>query len=74
QPVVHVTKDWTLPVYAFFELQPQIVVMNGQHAHKFRCCAHRCKYIVCWFLDTADPQSTSNMWKHVKSCWGPDVL
>ena len=26
------------------------------------------------FLNTGDAQPTSNMWKHVQSCWGPEVL
>ena len=26
------------------------------------------------YLDTRDSKSTSNMRKHVKSCWGEDVL
>ncbi|KIK75677.1 hypothetical protein PAXRUDRAFT_172069 [Paxillus rubicundulus Ve08.2h10] len=29
---------------------------------------------VCQFLDTGDKGSTGNMWKHVRSCWGEDVL
>jgi len=67
-------KDWNSPVYAFFELQPWIVIIDGWCVHKFKCCARGCKHTVRQFLDKGDTRSTSNMHKHVKSCWGPDVL
>ena len=29
---------------------------------------------VCQFLDKGDTKSTSNMRKHAKRCWGPDII
>ncbi|KAG1750432.1 uncharacterized protein EDB91DRAFT_1234996 [Suillus paluster] len=51
-------KDWVSPMYMFFHPEPRIVVIGRQHAYKFKCYA----------------QSTGNMRKHVKVCWGDDVL
>ncbi|KIM68757.1 hypothetical protein SCLCIDRAFT_104987, partial [Scleroderma citrinum Foug A] len=46
-------EEWSSPVYAFFVLVPEIVYINGQRAHEFRCLAKRCKQkIHCWGLDT----------------------
>ncbi|KIK72754.1 hypothetical protein PAXRUDRAFT_179977, partial [Paxillus rubicundulus Ve08.2h10] len=42
--------------------------------HEFKCCARGCKATIRRFLDKKDARSTSNMRKHVKSCWGPEVL
>ncbi|KAG1872022.1 hypothetical protein C8R48DRAFT_746527 [Suillus tomentosus] len=51
-------KEWLSPVYVFFDPMPHIVEINGQCAHEFKCNA----------------RSTGNMQKHIKSCWGEDVL
>ena len=67
-------KDWTSPVYVFFEPQPRVVVVDKRRAHEFRCCVHGCKLTIRRFLDTGDACSTGNMRKHIKSCWGPEVL
>ena len=69
-------KEWNSPVYAFFNPKPQIVHINGRHAHDFKCAGSGCKVTVCRFLDTQDAQLTSNLRKHVKSCWrwGSEVL
>ena len=29
---------------------------------------------MCWFLDKKDAYSTGNMQKHVKTCWGANIL
>jgi hypothetical protein len=59
---------------AFFEPRPWIILVDGWRAHEFKCCAHGCKCTVHRFLDTGDARLTRNMCKHVKSCWGPEIL
>ncbi|KAH0838740.1 hypothetical protein J3R83DRAFT_7099 [Lanmaoa asiatica] len=71
----HHMKDWNSAIYAFFEPRPCIITnMDGWSAHVFKCCAHGCKKTIRWFLDTGDVWSMSNLQKHVKSCWGQQVL
>lgn len=67
-------KDWVSPVYAFFNPKPRIVVINERRAHEFKCCAKGCKATTRRFLDKKDARSTGNMRKHVRVCWGEDVL
>ena len=67
-------KDWNSPVYAFFDPTPQIIEIDGRCAHDFKCQAKRCKTKVRRYLDKGDARSTGNMWKHVRSCWGDEVL
>ncbi|KAG0702377.1 hypothetical protein DFH29DRAFT_787707, partial [Suillus ampliporus] len=66
--------DWNSPVYAFFDLTPQIIEIDGHRAHNFKCQAKRCKTKVRRYLDKGDACLTGNMWKHVRSCWGDEVL
>ncbi|KAG1749457.1 hypothetical protein EDB19DRAFT_1629468, partial [Suillus lakei] len=67
-------KEWTSPVYAFFNPTPRIVEINGRRAHEFKCDARGCKTTIQRFLDKKDARSTGNMRKHVKSCWGDAAL
>ncbi|KAF8131085.1 hypothetical protein EV363DRAFT_1165668, partial [Boletus edulis] len=67
-------KEWTSPVYAFFDPIPAIREINGRRVHEFTCSARGCKVKVRRYLDTLDARSTSNMRKHVKGCWGTDAL
>ncbi|KAG2031923.1 hypothetical protein BDR03DRAFT_874951 [Suillus americanus] len=67
-------KDWNSPVYRFFDLTPQIVKIDGHHAHNFKCQARNCKAKVRQYLDKGDACSTGNMQKHVHLCWGEEVL
>ncbi|KAG2345886.1 hypothetical protein BDR05DRAFT_843821, partial [Suillus weaverae] len=67
-------REWISPVYAFFDPTPQIVEIAGCHAHEFKCQANGCKVKVRHFLDKADARSTGNMRKHVRLCWGGEVL
>ncbi|KIK94273.1 hypothetical protein PAXRUDRAFT_143266, partial [Paxillus rubicundulus Ve08.2h10] len=67
-------KEWVSPVYAFFNLTPAIINVNGHHAHMFKCSACGCKAKVCWYLDKKDARSTGNIRKHVKLCWGDETL
>ncbi|KAG1730211.1 hypothetical protein EDB19DRAFT_1897099 [Suillus lakei] len=66
--------EWVSPVYAFFDPTPHIVEIDGRRAHKFKCCAKACKASIHRFLDKKDARSTSNMHKHIKSCWGKEIL
>ncbi|KAG0706542.1 hypothetical protein DFH29DRAFT_798253, partial [Suillus ampliporus] len=66
-------RGWTSPVYAFFEPTPSIEYTAGRRSHVFKCLAKGCKQHVQCFLDKGDAKSTSNMTKHIKSCWGESV-
>ena len=73
-------KDWTSPIYGFFEARPVIEVVNGRRCHEFICSAPHCKgkgtkpRVVRRYLDKADRGSTSNMHKHAKNCWGEEIV
>ncbi|KAG1842422.1 hypothetical protein F4604DRAFT_1938803 [Suillus subluteus] len=67
-------KDWNSPIYAFYGPTPTIVDVNGRRAHVFKCSAKGCKVNVHRFLDKKDARSMGNMRKHVKICWGEEVL
>jgi hypothetical protein len=73
-------KDWTSPIYGFFESRPAIEVVDGRCCHEFKCAAPYCKgkgskpRIVRRFLDKGDRNSTSNMHKHAKGCWGGEIV
>ncbi len=74
------SKEWLSPIYAFFEPMPSIVVVDGRRVHEFRCTAGFCKgrgknsRIVRRYLDTSDRNSTGNLRKHARICWGDEVL
>jgi hypothetical protein len=71
---------WNSPIYAFFEPRPKISVVKGRRCHEFVCTASVCKgngserRVVRRFLDTSDKNSTSNMRKHARHCWGDDIV
>ena len=73
-------KDWTLPIYGFFEARPAIEVVDGRRCHEFKCSAPHCKgkgsrrRIVRRYLDKRDKCSTSNLHKHAKVCWGGEIV
>lgn len=67
-------EEWTLPIYACFSPTPDIIHVDGRHAHKFKCCASGCKQTIRRFLDKSDAKSTGNMHRHVRICWGEDVV
>ncbi|KAG1771399.1 hypothetical protein EV702DRAFT_977414, partial [Suillus placidus] len=66
----HLQKGWTSPIYAFFEPVPAVEYTGGRRAHIFKCMGKGCKQRDRRYLDKGDAKSTSNMTKHVKSCWG----
>ena len=73
-------KDWTSPIYGFFQPCPTIEAIEGRPCHEFICAANLCKgkgvrpRIVRRFLDKNDRNSTSNMHKHAKNCWGEEIV
>jgi hypothetical protein len=73
-------KDWTSPIYGFFQARPTIEDVGGRRCHEFQCAAPLCKgkgtrpRIVRRYLDKADRNSTSNMHKHAKNCWGDEIV
>jgi len=72
------SKKWTSPVYVFFKKTPQIEYKDGRRAHVFECGAGRCKgrnsRYVYRYLDKGDANSTSNLLRHAKICWGAEVV
>jgi len=42
--------------------------------HEFTCLQKHCHQKIVRYLDTKDAQSTGNMRRHVKKCWGEGVL
>ncbi|KIM66590.1 hypothetical protein SCLCIDRAFT_109860, partial [Scleroderma citrinum Foug A] len=67
-------KQWTSPVYAFFEKQPSVTLIQGHHAHEFKCSRHGCNATICRFTDKKDARSIGNMCRHIKACWEEDAL
>ncbi|KAG1735952.1 uncharacterized protein EDB91DRAFT_1056014 [Suillus paluster] len=67
-------KDWTSPIYAFFDPTPTIKTKGDQRAHSFKCMAKGCQVKIRRFLDKKDARSTGNMCKHIRICWGDEVL
>jgi hypothetical protein len=67
-------KGWSSLIYAFFRPLPMIQIINGRHCHIFACARKACRYACRRFLDTRDTNSTGNLRKHVKSCWGEEAL
>lgn len=72
------SKKWTSPVYVFFKKTPQIEYKDGRLAHVFECGAGRCRgrnsRYVYRYLDKGDANSTSNLLRHAKICWGVEVV
>jgi hypothetical protein len=68
------------PIYAFFQQIPSIVSVDGRRVHEFKCAASNCKgrgknpRIVQRYLDTSDRNSTGNLRKHARLCWGDKIL
>jgi hypothetical protein len=67
-------KRWTLPIYAFYHPVPSIETVNDWRSHVFACVKKSCTYRCCCYLDKTDNNSMGNLCKHVKTCWGPEVL
>src|SRR5271155_2442291 len=72
------SQKWTSPVYVFFKPTPRIEYKDGCACHVFECAANRCKakngHDVRRFLDKGDANSTGNLRKHAKICWGDEAV
>jgi hypothetical protein len=73
------SKDWNSPIYVFFKPTPSIEYIKERCVHVFECNVKHCNgkgngHMVRHYLDTTDAKSTSNLCKHVKICWGEDVV
>jgi len=68
------------PIYAFFQPTPSIAIVDGRRVHEFHCSATNCKgrgkqpRVVRRYLDTTDRNSTGNLRKHARQCWGEEIL
>jgi hypothetical protein len=67
-------KNWTSPIYAFFSPIPDIEEIDECTTHVFKCLNCGCNTKIWHYLDKKDAQSTGNMRKHAKSCWGDDAV
>ncbi|KAF8805659.1 hypothetical protein BYT27DRAFT_7026528, partial [Phlegmacium glaucopus] len=71
-------RKWTSPVYVFFKKTPQIQYKDGRRCHVFECAAGRCKVrnsrYICQFLDKGDANSTGNLLRHARICWGTEAV
>ena len=71
------SKKWTSPVYVFYKHTPRIEYKNNCRSHIFQCAASHCKgktRNVCRFLDKGDANSTSNLLRHARICWGVQAV
>ena len=62
-------------MYAFYK--PEVTIRVNRDvkcAHEFHCANRGCKTTVTRWLDKKDKNSTGNLWKHVKKCWGTEAL
>ena len=71
-------RKWSSPVYVFFKGTPQIEYKDGRRCHVFSCAASKCKgrngRNVIRYLDKGDANSTSNLLRHAKICWGSEAV
>ena len=72
------SRKWSSPVYVFFKKTPQIEYKGGRRCHVFSCTASNCKgrngrNVFC-FLDKGDANSTSNLLRHARICWGSEAV
>jgi hypothetical protein len=72
--------NWEAPIYAFFKPLPIIEYVEVINKPTRRCHTFICRLTTCSnpgirrYLDTKDCQSTGNMRRHAKECWGKDVV
>ena len=71
-------KEWKSPICIFFRPTPRIEYTGDRRAHIFECACGRCKARhgrdVRRYLDKGDRNSTSNLRKHAKVCWGDETV
>jgi hypothetical protein len=67
-------RKWSSPIYAFYHPIPEIEYKEGRRCHTFSCASKSCKFKCRRYLDKGDSNSTGNLRKHVKTCWGEEAL
>jgi hypothetical protein len=73
-------KNWSAPIYAFFNAVPAIEYIKDRCVHVFECSAKHCKgrgrngRNVCRYLGSSDATSTSNLKRHATTCWGEETV
>ena len=73
--VEHLRRDWTSPIYAFYEPIPQIgSTEDNRPFHEFICAKKGCGKRIRRYLDKGDAKSTSNLKKHAVHCWKEHVV
>lgn len=69
---------WVSPIYIFFRPTPRIEYVEGRHCHVFECAAGQCRAQngrdVRRFLNKGDGNSTGNLHRHAKCCWGEEAV
>ena len=72
--VERLSKKWQASIYSFYKPTPEIAYVDGRRCHIFSCLGKSCKYQCRRFLDKGDSNSTGNLRKHARSCWGDDAI
>jgi hypothetical protein len=72
--IERLSSKWSSPVYAFYQPVPAIEIIEGRRSHLFACAGNGCKYTCRRYLDKGDSNSTGNLRKHVRTCWGEEAL
>ncbi|KAJ7832683.1 hypothetical protein B0H14DRAFT_2364670 [Mycena olivaceomarginata] len=67
-------KSFNKPIYACFKPAEVKYDGRGRRYLNFTCDGKGCRNEIKRYLDTQDKSSTGALRKHVKKCWGPDVL
>ncbi|KAF8433332.1 hypothetical protein L210DRAFT_877318, partial [Boletus edulis BED1] len=62
--IVRQMKEWTSPIYAFFEPKPLVEEQNGRHLHLFKCASRSCKTTIRRYHDRSGIRSP---WIHQHS-------
>jgi hypothetical protein len=67
-------RKWTKVVYAFYDPDVKIKYNAGRKYHAFTCLQKHCRKMINRYTNKADQGSTGNLRKHIKKCWGQNVL
>ncbi len=76
EPTEALRQSWDSSVYAFYSPDVTIGYDQGRRYHEFKCLGKNCKLKkpIRRFLDKGDAQSTGNLRKHAKKCWGEEAV
>ncbi|KAF7322202.1 hypothetical protein MKEN_00744700 [Mycena kentingensis (nom. inval.)] len=67
-------RSWTSPIYVFYKGDVRIEYRDGKLHHVFVCAARGCGHSVSRNQTTKDRNSSKNLTKHAKKCWGADTV